>query len=53
MYEEAETLSGKTYCESCLACLTAYLSYICISTHYEAVRIVNKKHLLLYVSGPQ
>ncbi|XP_052772904.1 golgin subfamily A member 7-like [Mya arenaria] len=35
MYEEAETLSGKTYCESCLACLTAYLSYICISTHYE------------------
>ncbi|XP_045190494.1 golgin subfamily A member 7-like [Mercenaria mercenaria] len=35
MYLEAETLSGKTYCESCLACLTAYLSYICFDTHYE------------------
>ncbi|KAH3788995.1 golgin subfamily A member 7-like [Dreissena polymorpha] len=35
MYEEAETLSGMTYCESCLACLTAYLSYICMKTHYE------------------
>ena len=37
MYEKAETLNGQTYCESCLACLTAYLSYICISTHYEKV----------------
>ena len=37
MYLEAETLSGRTYCESCLACLTAYLSYICINTHYEKV----------------
>jgi hypothetical protein len=37
MYLEAETLSGKTYCESCLACLTAYLSYICFDTHYEKV----------------
>lgn len=35
MYLEAETLNGKTYCESCLACLTAYLSYICFDTHYE------------------
>lgn len=35
MYLEAETLSGKTACESCLACLTAYLSYICIDTQYE------------------
>ena len=40
MYLEAETLSGRTYCESCLACLTAYLSYICIDTHYEKVGII-------------
>ncbi|ELU14219.1 hypothetical protein CAPTEDRAFT_169983 [Capitella teleta] len=35
MFCTAETLSGRTYCESCMACLTAYLAYICIDTHYE------------------
>ncbi|KOB64949.1 putative golgin subfamily protein a member 7/erf4 family [Operophtera brumata] len=24
-----------TYCEGCLACLTAYFIYICTETHYE------------------
>lgn len=37
MYASAESLSGRTYCESCFACLTAYLAYVCIDTHYEKV----------------
>ena len=37
MYMEAETLSSRTYCESCFACLTAYLAYLCMETHYEKV----------------
>ena len=37
MYIEAETLSSRTYCESCFACLTAYLAYLCMETHYEKV----------------
>lgn len=39
MYVEAETLSSRTYCESCFACLTAYLAYLCMETHYEKVRV--------------
>ncbi|XP_041368206.1 golgin subfamily A member 7-like isoform X2 [Gigantopelta aegis] len=35
MYVEAETLGGRTYCESCFACLTAYLAYLCMDTYYE------------------
>ncbi|XP_067657264.1 golgin subfamily A member 7-like isoform X1 [Haliotis asinina] len=35
MYAEAESLGGRTYCESCFACLTAYLAYLCIDTYYE------------------
>ncbi|KAJ8305063.1 hypothetical protein KUTeg_017391 [Tegillarca granosa] len=35
MYLEAETLGGRNYCESCFACLTAYLTYICFETHFE------------------
>ena len=38
MFDEAETLSGRTYCESCCACLTAYLSYLCVDTNYEKVK---------------
>ena len=41
MFVEAESLSGRTYCESCFACLTAYLSYLCFDTYYEKVRSVN------------
>lgn len=37
LYAEAESLSGRTYCESCFACLTAYLSYLCMNTHYEKI----------------
>ncbi|CAH0395551.1 unnamed protein product [Bemisia tabaci] len=34
-FAEAETATCSTYCEGCLACLTAYLIFICTETHYE------------------
>lgn len=37
MFCEAESLNSRNYCESCFACLTAYLSYLCFDTHYEKV----------------
>jgi len=36
-FMEAEEASCSTYCEGCLACLTAYLMYICVQTHFEKV----------------
>lgn len=36
-FEMAETADCSTYCEGCLACLTAYFIYICTETHYEKV----------------
>ena len=36
-YADAESLSGRTYCENCFACLTAYIIYLCMDTHYEKV----------------
>uniref|UniRef100_A0A131XDI5 Ras modification protein ERF4 n=1 Tax=Hyalomma excavatum TaxID=257692 RepID=A0A131XDI5_9ACAR len=35
IYSEAERMSGKTFCEGFMACLTAYLLYMCTETHYE------------------
>ncbi|XP_063239938.1 golgin subfamily A member 7 [Bacillus rossius redtenbacheri] len=35
IYSEAEKAGFSTYCEGCLACLTAYLVYLCTETHYE------------------
>lgn len=37
MFCEAESLNSRNYCESCFACLTAYLSYLCFDTHYEKI----------------
>jgi hypothetical protein len=37
MYNEAESLSARTYCENCFACLTAYLIFLCMDTHYEKI----------------
>jgi len=36
-YSDAEALSARTYCENCFACLTAYIIYLCMDTHYEKV----------------
>uniref|UniRef100_A0A1B0D117 Ras modification protein ERF4 n=1 Tax=Phlebotomus papatasi TaxID=29031 RepID=A0A1B0D117_PHLPP len=36
-FAEAEKGTCSTYCEGCLACITAYLNYICTETHYEKV----------------
>ncbi|KAL9694209.1 hypothetical protein quinque_013494 [Culex quinquefasciatus] len=42
-FVEAEKGSCSTYCEGCLACITAYLIYICTETHYEkCLRKVSK-----------
>jgi len=35
LYAEAETANCSTYCEGCMACLTAYVIYFCTETHYE------------------
>lgn len=37
MFGEAESLGSRTYCESCFACLTAYISLMCMDTLYEKV----------------
>ncbi|KAL5284781.1 GOLGA7 family protein [Megaselia abdita] len=34
-FSEAEKGSCSTYCEGCLACISAYLVYMCTETHYE------------------
>ncbi|XP_069139438.1 golgin subfamily A member 7-like [Argopecten irradians] len=45
MFSEAESLGSRNYCESCLACLTAYMSYICFDTHYEKMLKKIKKYV--------
>ena len=35
MYAEAEKANCSTFCEGCMACLTAYVIYFCSETHYE------------------
>ena len=39
-YADAEALSAQTYCENCFACLTAYIIYLCMDTHYEKVLLI-------------
>ena len=36
-YAEAEKVGASTYCEGCFACLTGYLLYLCMETHYQKV----------------
>lgn len=38
LYAEAEKLGSQSYIEGCLACLTAYIIFLCMETHYEKVR---------------
>ncbi|KAK2163763.1 hypothetical protein LSH36_74g02001 [Paralvinella palmiformis] len=54
LYEEAEKLSGRTYCEGCCACLTAYLIYLCMDTHYEKMlkkisRFIREQNETVYI----
>jgi hypothetical protein len=35
MFNKAESLGTRTCCESCFACLTAYISLMCMDTLYE------------------
>ena len=35
VFVEAEKMSCGRYCEGCLGCLTAYLVFFCMETHYE------------------
>lgn len=35
MYADAEQMSCGRYCEGCLGCITAYLVFLCLETHYE------------------
>lgn len=35
MYGQGEKMSGRTFCESCCACLTAYCLYMCIESYYD------------------
>lgn len=45
-FAEAEKGSCSTYCEGCLACITAYLVYMCSETHYEKVGL--RSEVLVY-----
>ncbi|XP_031731700.1 golgin subfamily A member 7-like isoform X3 [Anarrhichthys ocellatus] len=40
LYAEAEKLGSQSYIEGCLACLTAYIIFLCMETHYEKARDV-------------
>ncbi|KAK3554262.1 hypothetical protein QTP70_020122 [Hemibagrus guttatus] len=34
-YAEAEKISGQSYLEGCLACVSAYIVFLCMETRYE------------------
>uniref|UniRef100_A0A4W3H5S4 Golgin subfamily A member 7/ERF4 domain-containing protein n=1 Tax=Callorhinchus milii TaxID=7868 RepID=A0A4W3H5S4_CALMI len=36
-YTEAEKIGGSSYLEGCLACVTAYVIFMCMETRYEKV----------------
>ena len=45
LYAEVEKGSCSTYCEGCMACLTAHIIYFCAETHYEKVnRFVHEQN---------
>ena len=35
LFSEAEKMSCSRYCEGCFGCISAYLIFFCIETHYE------------------
>ncbi|XP_060727363.1 golgin subfamily A member 7B [Tachysurus vachellii] len=36
-YAEAEKISGQSYLEGCMACVSAYIIFLCMETRYEKV----------------
>ncbi|BFY98496.1 hypothetical protein BsWGS_01536 [Bradybaena similaris] len=55
MFGEAESLGSRTYCESCFACLTAYISLMCMDTLYEKTlknvrRYIEEQNQTIYMS---
>lgn len=54
IYSDAEKMNGKTFCEGFTACLTAYLLYLCMETHYEkylkqAATYIDEQNETVYV----
>jgi hypothetical protein len=35
MYGQGEAMSGRAFCESCCACLSAYFLYMCVESYYD------------------
>lgn len=35
MYSQGESMSGRAFCESCCACLSAYFLYLCVEPYYD------------------
>jgi len=35
IYDEGEQMNGRVFCESCCACLTAYIVYLCMDSFYD------------------
>ncbi|KAB7505667.1 Golgin subfamily A member 7B [Armadillidium nasatum] len=46
LFLEAEKMSCSRYCEGCIGCITAYLIFLCVETHYEQMM----KKVTKYVS---
>ncbi|VDP86035.1 unnamed protein product [Echinostoma caproni] len=40
LFDEAEAITPGVCMENALGCLTAYLAFLCIRTHYEKVRVI-------------
>lgn len=54
IYSDAERMDGKTFCESFMSCLTAYLLYFCMETYYEkylkqAAAYIDEQNETVYV----
>lgn len=55
MFAEAESLGSRTYCESCFACLTAYIALMCMDTYYQKSlkkvrRYIEEQNQSIYMS---
>lgn len=50
-FAEAEDGTCKAYCQGCCACLTAYLMFICVESHYEKVGQCTGDGRSMYADG--